>query len=211
MNDTVKSAYNAFLEHYKASENKDNNLLCLLVGGSTLYGLNNKNSDIDIRGVYALSRRSQVLGLGLYGKRSFESFVMNTDEVDAALHEFRHFIYLLSKTNTTVLDVLYAPEDAFIVNNSEYIAKIRKEPTRLVDTGQLYNSMKGYVHNEIRLMLGERSGKLGGKRKTNLDTYGYSYKNLVQVMRLSFAARKFLKLACIQLEFPIGIKTFTVF
>jgi predicted nucleotidyltransferase len=196
-------AREAFLKHYYDSDYNDNVIIALLVGGSTLYGLNNENSDIDIRGIFSLSKPSQILGLDLYKAKSFDSYTINNDEVDGSLHELRHYIYLLSKTNTQVLDVLFAPEDAFFFKDI-YIDLMRENASRLIDSGQLYNSMKGYIHNEIRLLLGERTGKLGGKRKDALDTYGYSYKNLVQVLRLSFAAKTFFQTG----EYPVKISDF---
>lgn len=196
-------ARDTFLMHYFYSSYKDNPITTLLVGGSTLYGLNNENSDIDIRGIFSLSNPAQILGLDLYKAKSFDSYTINNEDVDGSLHELRHFIYLLSKTNTQVLDVLFAPEEAFFFKDS-YIDLMRENSSRLIDSGQLYNSMKGYIHNEIRLLLGERTGKLGGKRKDALDTYGYSYKNLVQVLRLSFAAQTFFETG----TYPVKISDF---
>lgn len=183
----------------------NNKVICKLIGGSTLYGLNNKNSDIDVRGVYSLGSPSEILGLSLYENRGYESFVMNTDEVDASLHELRQFINLLSKTNTQALDVISAPVELYIGEVHPIINVIRDNFQSLISTEKLYHSMRGYIFNEIRLMLGERTGQLGGKRKQALIDYGYSYKNLVQVLRLSFAAETFFKTGV----YPVRIKDFS--
>lgn len=168
-----------------------NPLMFLSVGGSTLYGLNTKYSDTDIRGIYLLWESSKIFGLDLYKDRSYESVVINGEE-DYALHEFRKFVYLLSKTNSQVLDILYSP-DSYIIYKSPEMEELFNNKENLVSTEGVYNSMKGYLYNEIRLTLGERSGKLGGKRKAAIDDYGFSYKNLVQIERLLFCSEYFFE------------------
>lgn len=178
-------------------------LSCLLVGGSKLYGLDTKNSDTDYRGIYLLKEPEKVMGLPIYGNRGYESIVTVSDDIDISFHEYRHFLHLLSKTNTSSIEVLFAPDDAFESITPE-VQALRYNKFSLIDSTKLFKSICGYIHNEIRLTLGERTGKLGGKRKQALTDYGYSYKNLVQVLRLTFCAKVLFTTGV----FPVRIKDF---
>lgn len=65
----------------------------------------------------------------------------------------------------------------------------------------MYRSIKGYLQGEYKLITGERSGKLGGRRKQALDRYGYSYKNAVNALRLTVCGRHFFDYGV----FPVNI------
>ena len=160
--------------------------LCKLVGGSRLYNLALPNSDFDYRGVFVNTSLEHVLGLekGAHFK--------DTSKEDAFYYEFRHFLNLLKKTNTQVMELLFADENAFTELTDEF-QLVRENRYQLVDSEKLFKSLSGYLHGEMRLMLGERTGKLGGKRKSALDKYGYSYKNYVQMRRLCEVGRVFFE------------------
>lgn len=187
------------------SKSEDIEIECILIGGSRLYGLNNKDSDIDIRGVFGLTDPKKIMGLDICGSRSFESIVIN-GEFDYCLYEVRRFFELLKKTNTQVIEILFAPEHSFICN-SEFFNSVRKEKYKLINPSYLLNSLKGYIHGELRLTTGDRTGKLGSKRKEALEKYGYSYKNLVQVLRLHYCSVKFFTTG----EFPVDMSSEDIF
>ena len=56
-----------------------------------------------------------------------------------------------------------------------------------IDTDNMFKCLRGYMQSELRLANGERTGQLGGKRKAQLDKYGFSPKNFVQLFRLAHA------------------------
>lgn len=159
-------------------------LLCELIGGSTLYGLNTPDSDIDYRGLFFASGKQYVAGFD-----SIESIVQ-TGEVDSAYYELTHYLKLLRKSNTQVLEILFAPEHSFTVTSTLF-KRIRENRYNLIDSYVLKGSLKGYVFSEMRLATGERSGRLGGKRKEAVTQYGFSPKNFVQIMRLCRVGQRF--------------------
>jgi hypothetical protein len=97
---------------------------------------------------------------------------------------------LLRKTNTQVMEMLFAPKESFIYK-SDLFDKIREHRESFIDSEKLKASLKGYVFSEMRLATGERSGQLGSKRKESVLKYGYSPKNFVQIFRLCSVGIRF--------------------
>lgn len=158
------------------------------VGGSHLYGLNNENSDIDWRIVYKTTNPVYI-----YGLRENKAYCGTSETEDFASYELRHFMRLMAKSNTQVAEIMFCDENSMVFCG-ETFKIIRENRFKLLDSEQLYNSLRGYLHNERRLTLGERMGQLGGKRKACIDERGFSHKNAVQFIRLCVVgAELFLK------------------
>ena len=152
-------------------------LLAELVGGSTLYNLNTPSSDVDYRGVMVATDPCYLAGLN-----KIESIVL-TGETDATYYEIVHFFSLLRKSNTQVLEILFAPDKAFTCLPRDF-KLIREYGSQLFCSETLKKSLQGYYHSEMNLATGARSGRLGGKRKEAVETYGFSYKNFTQMIRI---------------------------
>lgn len=90
------------------------------------------------------------------------------------------------------MEILFAPKTAFTLM-SEVFEDIKTHRYSLINSTVLKSSLKGYVFSEIRLATGERTGQLGGKRKSALTKYGFSPKNFVQVLRLCKVGIEFFK------------------
>lgn len=161
-------------------------LLCSLIGGSTLYGLNTKDSDVDHRGLFVSTGKTYLAGFD-----NIESIVQ-TGEVDSTYYELFRFLSLLRKSNTQVLEILFAPDDMIQVTSSVF-EELRTHRYRLINTEVLKSSLKGYVFSEIRLATGARSGQLGSKRKAAVERYGFSPKNFCQILRLCQVGIEFFK------------------
>lgn len=162
--------------------------LCKLIGGSHLYGLANKNSDIDYRGIFCNTEVSKIIGLD-----RFDCQTKQSEEEDSVFYEIRHFLSLLRKTNTQVLEILFAPEDKFLERSFTFKTLVINERMRLMDTKRLFSSLMGYINGEKRLVLGERKGQIGKKRFMAVEKYGYSYKNLCNCLRLNMIGIEFFK------------------
>jgi len=170
-------------ESFKHSKSK---LIVSLLGGSNLYGLQNENSDLDYRGLFVSTDKKYVTGF-----RTLDSIVL-TNEVDACYYELGKFLKLLRKSNTQVLEILFAPESSYVYKH-EFFDKLVANKYNLIDSDVLKSSLKGYVFSEIRLATGERSGQLGGKRKEAVAKYGFSVKNFVQILRLCEVGKRFFE------------------
>jgi hypothetical protein len=152
-------------------------LLANLIGGSRLYSLNTPDSDYDERGVFYATDPYYLAGLS-----KIESIVL-TGETDATYYEIVHFFNLLRKSNTQVLEILFAPDKAFTWLPDDF-KEIRENGNELFCSETLKKSLQGYFHSEMRLATGERTGLLGSKRKANIETYGFSQKNFCQMIRI---------------------------
>lgn len=153
-------------------------ILAKIAGGSHLYGLNTPESDYDERYIYAYDDIANIIGLDK------NECIDNRDgEQDKLGFELRRYLQLLRKTNTQVVELLFADESKFIELSPEF-KKIRENRFKLIDQDRFYKSMRGYIQGELRLANGERTGDLGGKRKAALEKYGFSPKNFCQLIRL---------------------------
>lgn len=170
-------------------------IICEFLGGSHSYGLNTPASDEDVRGVFVHTDPRFIVGLGRY-----EHQENIADGNDIKHKEFRAFVNLLKKGNSEAIEALFLPEDQFTVLDPIFV-KLRNNRDCLIDPERLFKVLLGYMSGELRLANGERTGKLGGKRKAQIDKYGFSPKNFVQLFRLAWAGRVFFKTG----EFPVNI------
>ena len=171
-------------------------VLCKYLGGSHSYGLNTEFSDKDERFLFLHTEISKILGL----TRHDHECRQNSD-VDSFGWELRHFLSLLRNGNTMCLEMLFNTEWISISPEFQYIQSQREN---LITVNKLFSCLKGYCHSERSLVLGKRTGQLGSKRKIALDKYGYSYKNLVQFLRLCLCGKEFFQSGV----FPVNIRTF---
>lgn len=160
-------------------------VLAKYLGGSHSYGLATPESDKDERYVFLHTDIPRILGLNRYDHESKQ-----TNGEDSFGWELRHALNLLKKGNTMVLEILYNEEWLEITEEFKYIQSFRNQ---LIDSRKLYKCLRGYCFSERQLVLGKRTGVLGGKRKEALERLGYSYKNLVQFLRLCLAGLSFFK------------------
>jgi len=155
-------------------------ILCQYLGGSHLYGLNGPDSDEDIRGIFMNTDPSYILGLN-----RFDEHRKIKDGEDIVYKEVSPFIRLLKKANTEALEVLFAPNSSFNKSTKEFDF-IRGYTWRLLDSEKLFKCLMGYMQGELRLALGIRKGKIGGKRYAQVEKLGFSPKNFTQLFRLAY-------------------------
>lgn len=166
--------------------NLDNRkVLCMIKGGSHAYGLSTPTSDIDLRGVFVNTDASHLVGL----KRD-EVLTEQNKQHDKVMTEFRHVLKLLRNANSQMVELLYMNEYEVL---DPFWEKVKAQRQHLVESKTLFNCLRGYMQGELRLANGERTGKLGGKRKEAIDKYGFSPKNFVQLFRLAWAGKVFFQ------------------
>jgi predicted nucleotidyltransferase len=175
-------------------------LIMEIIGGSTLYGLNTPTSDVDYRGIFIATHPHYASGM-----RKVESFVQLDKEHgrDSAYYELKHFLHLCNKTNTQMLELLFAPESAFN-RSTRLFDEMRFNARKLINSETLKKSLVGYVHSEMKLARGDRSGQLGGKRKESVEKFGFSPKNFTQIFRLLAVGKEFFRSG----EFVVNVKNY---
>ncbi len=168
---------------------------CKVVGGSHMYGLNTPESDYDERYIFMHDDLSNTIGL-----ERFEHLDQRGGDEDKFGFELRHYLNLLRKTNSQVIEILFAEQ--YLELHPLFNELIVKNRNRLLSTERMYKSLRGYIHSEIKLATGERTGTLG-KRKDAVEKYGFSPKNFTQLFRLAFCGKYFIKYG----TFPTRIST----
>lgn len=161
------------------------NIIAKCVVGSKLYGLETPSSDTDYVSVYVSDNLSEIIGLD----REYNVSKV-TDDEDNCYFEVRSFLSLCRKGSTKALELLYAPKDKFEILTSQF-EQLRNQKNYLFDSSKFLKSINGYLQGEYRLALGERTGRLGGNRKENIDNFGFSPKNVCQMMRLYRASKHY--------------------
>lgn len=169
-------------------------ILAKYEGGSKSYGLATPKSDTDIRFLFIHTDYKKIIGLERH-----EHECRQNEHEDSFGFEIRHFFNLLRRGNTQCLEMLFNYKWLEVAD--EFLNQIQVNRHDLIDSHKLYKCLRGYCFSERRLVLGERTGVLGGKRREHLDEFGYSYKNLVQFLRLSAAGSIFFQTG----EFPVDI------
>lgn len=151
-------------------------IIAQFISGSRAYGLDTNDSDIDNRYLFLNTEISKIIGLNRHDHQN----ILNSSE-DSQGFELRHALNLLKKGNTQLLELIH--NDKWIVCEPEF-TYIQKNKENLISSEQLFKCLLGYVNGEKHIILGANTGKLGAKRKEQLEKFGYSYRNVVHALRL---------------------------
>lgn len=169
-----------------------------LLGGSHLYKLNTPQSDLDERYIYLNTDTANIVGL------EKNTHIEHRDPTtDSFGFELRAYLASLRKTNTVAMEFLFAPSEAFSILTPEF-EMVRANAKNLVNPEVYYKSLLGYLQAELKLATGARTGKLGSKRKTQLDKFGFSPKNFVQLLRLAACGIEFYSTG----NYPVDIMAY---
>lgn len=152
-------------------------VLAKILGGSHSYGLATPESDVDERFLYVHDTMEDIIGMN---KNTFVDNRNSKEDVYGS--ELKHFFSNLRNGNTQAIEMLFSED--YVEVHQMYLDKIVYQRNYLIDPEKLYNSLRGYTHNELRLANGERTGDLGSKRKLALEKYGFSPKNFSHLLRL---------------------------
>jgi len=137
------------VEETKATVGKISSCLCernaylLLAGvvGSVAYGLDTPGSDIDVLGVFS-SGNEEILGLH-QGNETIHGIAP-----DFAVHELKKFLSLALKSNPTITELLWLPEELYAVMTSTGKA-LRSLAPELVSRSLAANAYGGYAISQL--------------------------------------------------------------
>lgn len=146
----------------------DGRLLIEYVRGSTSYGLNTSNSDVDSGGIFICSIKE------LLGYNSYKEEVSDAKN-DNKWYELNKFISLLVKANPNILEALFV-DDKFIIGEVHPIMKYLREHRDMFLTKQCFTSFYKYAESQIYKARGLNKKIVNPitERKTPLDfTYTF--------------------------------------
>ena len=125
------------------SVRKDGRLLYEYVRGSHLYGLNNEDSDVDTSGVF-IAKHDDLLDMGL----NFQDQISD-ERHDTTWYEIGKFITMLTKSNPSVLESLFIPEDKIITKPSPALNILFENRDEFI-TKQCFDPFVKYAFEQIR-------------------------------------------------------------
>lgn len=111
-----------------------------IITGSHLYGLNNKNSDIDIKGFYKLPNEN-ILGF------NYIDFIKD-ERGDTNYYELGKFIGMLNTGNPNVLEMLYIPDEFIKIDSPLY--QFLRQKRDLFLTKECGRTFGGYAVSQIK-------------------------------------------------------------
>ena len=122
---------------------KNDRLLYKYVRGSHLYGLETKNSDIDYGGLF-FADKNDFLGL------SFNYSPQVSDaKNDETWYEIGRFCELLLKSNSTILEALFVPEDKMVVKPNPIIMPLFENRDKFI-TKDCFKPFVSYAIEQIK-------------------------------------------------------------
>lgn len=148
---TLKGSEYDFLKQH---EHLGNNIILLGLGGSHAYGTENKNSDLDIRGIATNSKRNILI------RKDFEQVVER--ETDTTIYSFEKIIKLLCECNPNTIEILGLKPEHYL-----YLSPIGEELLKnkcLFLSKRAIHSFGGYANSQLRRME-NKSARLIGQTK----------------------------------------------
>lgn len=140
---------------------KPNNIVLEGVTGSTAYGLNTKNSDVDIKGVYLLPIE-RVLEIGFNPEKTTKDHV----DPDWVYHEVGKFMKLVISGNPTVTELLYLDDYTQLSPIGQMLIDNRYH---FLSTKSVMNAYRGYAFAQAK--------RLNNRTEQGMDGYDSSLKN----------------------------------
>ena len=163
-------------------------IICKYESGSKSYGLNTINSDLDISFLFLNTDISKIIGLN---RQDHQNNLNRETNLDVVGYELRHWLNLLKKSNTQSLEILH--NSIWLEKTSEFDF-IQANKEKLYDSEKMFKCFKGYALSEKDLIFGyKHQGRIGEKRKSAIEKFGYSFRNASHAIRLIRTATIFFK------------------
>lgn len=157
-----------------------NKIILLGLGGSYAYGTNNKNSDIDFRGI-TLNSVSDLLGLTTF--EQYEDIV-----TDTVIYSFNKIITLLLECNPNTCEILGLDEDQYLIKTP--LGQELIDNTSLFLSQRAAKSFGGYASAQLRRLQNaiardsmpqqEREKHIFNSVKNALDDFNRRYMKFYQ-------------------------------
>lgn len=160
------------------------------VVGSQAYGLATPTSDIDLMGVY-LEPRDTFLGLHPVLEKNL-TVHKTGEEQDVTYHEVGKFMRLALKSNPSILELLWLPEDCYtqVSPMGEWLIDSRHW---FASAELVKNAYLGYATQQFKLL--ERRGDFGSDMKKRTEKHArHLYRLLIQGFGLYRTGRLDVKL-----------------
>lgn len=164
----IKTEKYNFLKEYPLGEN----IILLGLGGSYAYGINNENSDLDIRGIATNSREN------ILTYNDFEQVV--DKETDTVIYSLQKMVKLLCSCNPNVIELLGLKKEHYLYLSP--LGELLLENKKIFLSKRAINSFAGYANEQLRRLQNRVSCDVNYKEKEqyildNIKSMIEKYKN----------------------------------
>lgn len=155
------------IEQYKIFE---------VIGGSISYGTNTSDSDVDLRGIFALPPRMHLSMLPIDQQ-------VNDDTNDTTFYELKRYFQLASECNPNIIELLWTPSDC--------LRKVTPIMQKILDNRDLfiskkaYHTFSGYAHSQIKRAKGQNKWINNPQPKEPPDKLGDCW--IIPISQYSFS------------------------
>jgi predicted nucleotidyltransferase len=182
--------------------------------GSEAYGCATEFSDKDIygyvippKGILFPTTDGHIPGFGIkYKPDVFDQYqeqhiIHNKVEYDFSIYNIVRYFQLCLECNPNMLDSLFVPNRC-ILHSSKLAQNIRDKRNLFIHKGYFHKA-KGYAFSQMHKIKNERN--VSGKRKEEIEKYGFSLKFAYHVVRLMYQAEQVLIEGTLDLERERGV------
>lgn len=154
-------------------------LICIAITGSHAYGMQTKESDYDVMGLF-LPPKNYILGLD----RVEQVVLSKTDGVEGTIFDFRKWFRLMIAQNPNVLELLWHHDSMYVYRDDIVWPQLIKMRADLLSK-KLKHSFAGYAFAQLNRLdkLNEKVNE-NKKRLEEFNKFGYSTKNASHLFRL---------------------------
>ncbi len=154
-------------------------LICIAITGSHAYGMQTKDSDYDIMGLF-LPPINYLLGLD----KVEQVILKKTDGVEGVIFNFTKWYHLVVQQNPNVLELLWHNHTQYIYKDDTIWSQIFNNREQLLSK-KLKHSFAGYAFAQLNRLnkLNEKVNE-NPKRLEEFKKFGYSTKNASHMFRL---------------------------
>lgn len=159
---------------------KSFHIIAIAVTGSNAYGMQTKDSDMDIMGIF-LPPLDYVLGVN-----NVEQVMITKekDNIEGTMFSFSKWYNLMIQQNPNVLELLWHENNNYLYKDNKYFDLLINNRKQLLSK-KLKHSFGGYAFAQIQRLskLNEKVNQ-NKKRLEEFKKFGYSTKNASHVFRL---------------------------
>lgn len=160
------------------------------IAGSTLYGMNTPESDLDKMG-FLVEPRTHIIGL-----HKFEQTV----EDECTIYSLRKYVSLLAKGNPTVSEILFAPKHLVEIDEFNIRMGLLWDSEAWL-TQRTLKSYLGYMGQQWERLIGLR-GQRNVNRHELIEKHGYDTKYAAHIIRLGLLGNELAQTGGLVLPMP---------
>lgn len=166
------------------------NILYKVITGSKLYGISNKDSDTDIKGLF-LNTRKEIVGFATNPRIETHNGKENSEKEEAVYYSVKRFLELCLKSNPTVLELAFVTEP-YILYKSQISEMVCECVRKNCISKEVFSHYYGYMMDQITMV---KCGKARRKEKRHeiVEKYGYDTKNCAHAYRLGVQCVELMK------------------